>query len=78
MNVFADENDGYCEFMFGDVKVIYMTSSNYDGARWAAYVDGMTIMRSYTFEHLALFLNSMFRSHMGYCVLIDCWIESHQ
>lgn len=78
LNVFADENDGYCELMFGEVKVMFLTSSNYDGPRWVAYVDGMTVMKSYTFEHLTLFLNSMFREKMGYIVLIDCWIENHQ
>lgn len=78
LNVYADENDGYCEFEFGDVKIIYQTYPNYDGARWVAYFTGVVMMRSYTFEHLALFLNSMFREKMNYCVLIDCWIENHQ
>lgn len=77
LNVFADESEGNCEFVFGDMKVAYFTSPNFDGARWVAYLSGVIIMRAYTFEHLAMFLNSMCRSYMGYCVLIDCRIESH-
>ena len=78
LTVFEDEHDGYSEFMFGNVKVIYFTSSNYDGPRWAAYLGGMTLLRSYSFEHLACFVNSVVREEMGYVVLIDCWIENHQ
>lgn len=75
---FADEENAVCEFIFDEVQILYFARPDCEGGRWCAYVGGMTLFRTHSFANLAMFLNSTMREEMGWCVLINCWIEHHE
>lgn len=77
LSVRAVEENGICEFKFGEIKIIYFGYDKDVDCSWAAYYDGMTIMRTHRFANLAFFLNSVVRHRMQDAVLINCWIENY-